>query len=52
MSEVQAEYVKQGQWSNLDEGSVLGNTVTTTTQTSTLLVALLAVLASLGMLSI
>jgi hypothetical protein len=48
MSELDSRYVKQGLWVNEAQGNVMGRTITTTTQTGTIIVAILAVLASLG----
>jgi hypothetical protein len=48
MSELNARYVKQGLWVNEAQGQIMGRTITTTTQTGTIVVAILAVLASLG----
>ncbi|RAR10171.1 hypothetical protein DDE82_001446 [Stemphylium lycopersici] len=47
--EVDPQYVKTGMWVNMDGGPVLGKTITTDTQTGNLVVALLAVLSTLGM---
>ncbi|KAF2180390.1 hypothetical protein K469DRAFT_714764 [Zopfia rhizophila CBS 207.26] len=47
-AELDARLVKRGLWTNLSEGPILGRTITTDTRTGTLIVALLAVLSSLG----
>jgi hypothetical protein len=48
MSQVDSQYVKRGIWTNLDEGPIMGRTITTDSSTGFLLVALLAVLSTLG----
>jgi hypothetical protein len=48
MSEVDARFVKRGLWTRLDEGSITGKTITADVQAGTIVVALLAVLASMG----
>jgi hypothetical protein len=49
MAELQAEFVKRGYWVNEDHGSVMGQTITTDSQTGAIIIALLALLTSLGM---
>lgn len=49
MSEVDAKYVKRGVWINIDQGSILGRTLTTDTRTGTVIVALLSVLSALAL---
>lgn len=49
MSELDARYVKRGYWVNTEQGSVLGQTITTDSRTGSFIIALLAVLTSLGM---
>lgn len=46
--EVEPRFIKHGVWTNLDQGPVLGQTITTDTKTGNLIVALLAVLSTLG----
>jgi hypothetical protein len=48
MSEVDARFVKRGLWTTLDEGSITGKTITADVRAGTIVVALLAVLASMG----
>ena len=48
MSEIDDRFVKRGQWTNVQEGSVLGQTITTDTRTGIIIVALLAVLSTIG----
>jgi hypothetical protein len=49
MSQLQAEYVKRGFWTNGENGSIMGQTITTDTRTGSLVVALLAVLTTFGL---
>jgi hypothetical protein len=49
MSQLQAEYVKQGYWVNLQSGAIMGQTITTDVRTGSLVVALLAVLTTFGL---
>lgn len=48
MSEVDARFVKRGLWTRVDEGSVAGKTITADVQAGTIVIALLAILASMG----
>ncbi|KAF2682061.1 hypothetical protein K458DRAFT_342341, partial [Lentithecium fluviatile CBS 122367] len=48
MSEVDSRFVKQGLWTDLEKGSVMGKTITTDTQTGAFVIALLAILSSLA----
>ncbi|ERF76409.1 hypothetical protein EPUS_06967 [Endocarpon pusillum Z07020] len=48
MSQLPAEYVKRGLWINIELGPVMGRIITTDTQTGNLVVALLALLTTLG----
>ncbi|KAF2269743.1 hypothetical protein CC78DRAFT_574610 [Lojkania enalia] len=48
MSAVPAQFVKRGFWVNLEQGAIMGQTITTDMQTGNLIVALLAVLTTLG----
>ncbi|KAF2822182.1 hypothetical protein CC86DRAFT_262550, partial [Ophiobolus disseminans] len=49
MSQLQAEYVRRGYWVNMKGGPIMGQTITTDVRTGTLVVALLAVLTTLGL---
>ncbi|KAF2746629.1 hypothetical protein M011DRAFT_403849 [Sporormia fimetaria CBS 119925] len=49
MSELESQYVKKGFWVNLSHGPIMGQTITTDAQTGAIVVALLAVITSLGM---
>ncbi|KAF2745218.1 hypothetical protein M011DRAFT_479365 [Sporormia fimetaria CBS 119925] len=49
MSELDSHLVKRGYWVNLSKGPVMGQTITTTSETGTIIVAVLAVISSLGM---
>ena len=49
MSELDRRFVKHGVWTNVDQNSVLGQTITADTQTGSIVVALLALLGSLAM---
>jgi hypothetical protein len=48
MTEIDRQYVKRGLWTNYDKGPVIGQTITTDTRTGSFVVALLAVLSTLG----
>lgn len=48
MSELESRFVKTGIWTNIDEGFVLGRTITTDTRSGAFVVALLAVLSAMG----
>lgn len=48
MSELDSRYVKKGFWINNDLNSPLSSTITTDSQTGTIIVALLAVLSTLA----
>ncbi|KAF2871909.1 hypothetical protein BDV95DRAFT_28836 [Massariosphaeria phaeospora] len=48
MSELPSQFVKRGIWTNLEQGPVLGQTITTDIGTGTVVIALLAVLSSIG----
>ncbi|KAF1974302.1 hypothetical protein BU23DRAFT_637787 [Bimuria novae-zelandiae CBS 107.79] len=48
MSEVDSRYVKQGFWVNNKQGSPVGSTTTTDSQTGAIIVALLAILSSMA----
>ncbi|KAF2738604.1 hypothetical protein EJ04DRAFT_549815 [Polyplosphaeria fusca] len=48
MSELHDRFVKRGFWVDQSKGATMGQTITTDTQTGTILVALLAVLSSLA----
>lgn len=49
MSELDAQFVKRGLWTNLDQGTVMGKTITTDTGIGVLIVAILAILSTLGL---
>jgi hypothetical protein len=49
MSELESRFVKKGYWVNLSQGSIMGQTITTDAKTGSIIVALLAVITSLGM---
>lgn len=49
MSELQSQFVKRGYWVNEARGQVMGQTITTDTRTGAIIIALLALLTSLGM---
>ncbi|KAJ4992126.1 hypothetical protein SVAN01_02447 [Stagonosporopsis vannaccii] len=46
--ELESKFVKRGVWTNLDEGAIMGQKITTDTRTGSLIVALLAVLSAIG----
>ncbi|PSN62993.1 hypothetical protein BS50DRAFT_591218 [Corynespora cassiicola Philippines] len=46
--EVETRFIKHGQWTDLDRGPVMGKTITTSTSTGNLVIAILAVLSTLG----
>jgi hypothetical protein len=48
MSEIDARYVKRGFWINIEQGSIMGRTITTDIRTGTVIIALLSVLAALA----
>lgn len=48
MSEVDSRFVKRGLWTRLDQGPITGRTITADVQAGTIVVALLAVLSSIG----
>jgi hypothetical protein len=48
MAEVDSRFVKQGLWTNLNQGEVMGKTITTEPQTGIIIIAMLAVIATLG----
>ncbi|CAI6232189.1 unnamed protein product [Periconia digitata] len=48
MSQLSAQFVKKGFWIDNTRGPVMGRTITTDTQTGNIVVALMAVLATLG----
>lgn len=49
MSELESQFVKRGQWINHAHGRVKGDTITTDSQTGATIIALLAVITSLGL---
>jgi hypothetical protein len=48
MSEVDGRFVKLGLWTNLDQGNVMGKTITTDSTTGAIVIALMAVLSTIG----
>lgn len=48
MTEVDSRYVKRGLWVDLDQGPVMGKTITTDTKSGTIVVAIVALMASIG----
>jgi hypothetical protein len=48
MSEVDGRFVKQGLWTNLEQGEIMGKTITTDTRTGTIIIALMAILSTVG----
>lgn len=48
MSEVDGSFVKRGLWTNYDEGVVIGKTITTDNKTGIIIVALMAVMSTIG----
>jgi hypothetical protein len=48
MSEVDGRFVKLGLWTNLDQGNVMGKTITTDSTTGAIVIALMAVLSTMG----
>jgi len=48
MSELDDRYVYQGVWTNHKDGAIMGRTITTDIRTSTVIIALLAVMSTIG----
>jgi hypothetical protein len=48
MPEVDSHFVKQGLWTNLDQGEIMGKTITTETRTGIIIIAILAVISTVG----
>jgi hypothetical protein len=48
MAELSSEFVKQGLWTNLEHGPVMGKTITTDTRTGTIVISLLAIMSTVG----
>jgi hypothetical protein len=48
MSEVDAQFVKRGLWTNLDQGNIMGKTITTDSSTGAIIIALMAILSTMG----
>jgi hypothetical protein len=48
MSEVDGRFVLKGVWTNLDHGNIMGRTLTTDTRTGVIIIALLAVMSTVG----
>ena len=49
MSEVDGQFVKRGLWTNLEQGNVMGKTITTDSTTGIIIIAMLAVMSTVGM---
>jgi hypothetical protein len=49
MADIDLRFIRHGIWTNHEQGSVMGRTITTDTQTGAIVVALLALLGSLAM---
>jgi hypothetical protein len=49
MSELESQFVKRGYWVNYAQGPVMGQTITTDSRSGALVIALLAVITSLGL---
>jgi len=47
MSQFDVRFVKRGYWTNLEQGSIMGKTLTTDVKTGTIIIAFLAILSSL-----
>jgi hypothetical protein len=48
MAEIDSRFVKHGLWTNLEEGNIMGKTITTDTRTGTIVIALMAILSTVG----
>lgn len=48
MSELENRFVKKGLWVNQNYGAIKGTVITTDTKTGTLVIALLAILSTIG----
>jgi hypothetical protein len=48
MSEVDARFIKRGLWTNVDRGNIMGKTITTDSTTGAIVIALMAVLSTMG----
>jgi hypothetical protein len=48
MSEVDGRFVKRGLWTNLEHGKVMGKTITTDSTTGTIVIAVMAILSTVG----
>jgi hypothetical protein len=48
MSEVDASFVRRGLWTNVDQGDIMGKTITTDSTTGAIVIALMAVLSTMG----
>jgi hypothetical protein len=48
MSEVDGRFVKRGLWTNLEHGNVMGKTITTDSTTGTIVIAVMAILSTVG----
>lgn len=48
MSELDGHFVKLGAWTNLEQGNVMGRTITTDSKTGAIVIAILAVISTIG----
>ena len=48
MAEVDRRFIKLGFWTNLEQGQVMGSTITTTARTGAIIVAVMAIMSTLG----
>tara|TARA_R110002003_G_scaffold118_2_gene10535 strand:+ start:4424 stop:4603 length:180 start_codon:yes stop_codon:yes gene_type:complete len=48
MSEVDGRFIKRGLWTNVDQGSVMGKTITTDSTSGAIIIAMMAVLSTVG----
>ena len=48
MAELDPRYVKLGLWTDWEQGAIMGKTITTTTRTGNAVIALLAIVSTLG----
>jgi hypothetical protein len=48
MSEVDGRFIKRGLWTNVGQGNVMGKVITTDSTTGAIVIALMAVLSTMG----
>ncbi|KAH3977139.1 hypothetical protein HBH68_230820 [Parastagonospora nodorum] len=48
MSELDSRFVKLGSWTNLEQGNVMGRTITTDSRTGAIVIAILAVMSTIA----